>query len=265
VLVVVTVLLILTIVKTTQLPKTTVAGRVLGYAVLPVQKAFNYVGNQLNETYLFFHEIGEDKNEKQRLSLRVQALEDELRKLNNIEKENERLRQILNIKQEYKDFALEGATVTGRSAENWNSIIIINKGSNDGIKVNSGVISMNRGLVGRVTEVAPDWSKVLLITDMDSSVSCMVDRSRELGVIKGDLLGNKYGYLKMVYMLPEADISTDDVIVTSGFGGVLPKGILIGKVKEINQEKGELTKYSYIEPATDFKSLEEVLVIKSEK
>lgn len=237
--------------------------KAVGYVVMPIQKLFNYIIIQINETYAFFYEVGAVKGEKERLSLRVQALEDEIRQLGDIKRENERLKQMLDLKDEFKGYTFENAQVIGRNPENWNNIILINKGTDDGIKINSEVISINKGLVGRIIEAAPDWAKVMLITDPNSSVSTIVDRTRDLAVVRGDGVATKYGYVRLNYILPEADIITEDIVVTSGFGGVFSKGILIGKVKEIKQEANELTKYAYVEPAADLNRLEEVLVIKS--
>jgi len=237
--------------------------RVIGYIVLPIQKAFNFVKVEFNQAYLFFYEVGATKGEKEKLSLEVQQLQDQLRELNDIKKENERLKQMLGIKNEYKDKNMEAAQVIGRNPDNLNSVILINKGTNNGFNVNNEVISVNRGLIGRIIEVSTDWSKVMLITDPESSVSTILDRTRDLAVATGDAFASKYGFIKLTYILPEADIITDDIVVTSGYGGIFSKGILVGKVKEVKQEPNELTKYAYIEPAADFKRLEEVFVIKS--
>ena len=147
-------------------------------------------------------------------------------------------------------------------------LIIIDKGTQSGLSVNMAVISINNGLIGRIVEIGPNWSKVLLITDADSSVSSLNDRTRELAVTKGtkgDPVSDKYGFVKLTYLATDADIITGDIITTSGFGGVFPKGILIGKVKEVKLEANGLTKYAHIEPASDLKRLEEVVVIKGQR
>lgn len=243
----------------------TLPERIIGYIVLPVQKVVSFVKVQFNEAYYYFYEIGATKDEKQRLNLRVRDLESQVIELNDIKKENERLKQMLGLKNELRGQKIDSvpAQVIGRNPDNLNGIIIIDKGTNDGLKVDDMAMSLNKGLVGKITEVSTNWSKVLLLTDPESSVSCMIDRTRELTVAQGDAVANKYGYIKLTYILPEADIITDDVIVSSGYGGIFGKGILVGKVKEVKQEPKELTKYAYIEPTADFKRLEEVIVIKS--
>lgn len=237
--------------------------KIVGYIILPIQKSVNFLYVHINDTYNFFQEIGTLKSEKETLTLKLQESEDEVRQLQNLKVENQRLRQMLDLKNEYKNYVFENAQVIGRNPENWNSIILIDKGSNDGLKVNNQVLSLNKGLVGRIIEIGPNWSKVMLITDPDSSISSLVDRTRDITVARGDSTASDDGYIKLTYVLPDADIVTDDVIITSGFGGIFSKGILIGKVKEIHKESNDLMKYAYIEPATDFTNLEAVLVIKS--
>lgn len=239
--------------------------KIVGYTVLPFQKAFGFVETQFNDAYFFFHEIGADKSEKEKLSLEVQNLRDEISKLNDIQRENDRLKQILGLKDQYKEFNQEAAQVIGRDPENWDNIIEINKGTDDGLAVNDPVISVNGGLIGVVNGVGPNWSKVMLITDSDSSVSSIIDRTRDIAVTKGDPIADRYGYVKLTYLAADADIVTDDVIITSGFGGIYPKDIVIGKVKEVKMDSNGLTKFAYVQPDADLKTMEEVVVIKSVK
>ena len=239
--------------------------RIVGYVVLPFQKILNFVVVKINYSYMYFHDIGMLKDQNEKLSNKVQELNENQRYANNLKAENERLRNMLDLKQEYNNYDLESAQVIGRNAENWSSIILINKGTESGIKVDSQVISHNKGLIGRVIDVAPNWAKVMLITDSDSSVSSMIDRTRDLTVVRGDSVASKDGYVKLSYILPDAEIATNDEIVTSGYGGIFSKGLLIGKVVEIKNESNELTKYALVEPTADFKRIEEVLVIKDIK
>lgn len=237
--------------------------KIVGYIALPFQKVFGLIETEFNNAYSFFHEIGADKTEKEKLSLEVQKQREEIRNLNDMKRENDRLKQILGLKDQYKEYNLETAQVIGRNPENWDNIIMINKGTDNGLAINNPVMSINDGLIGEVIGIGTNWSKVMLITDSDSSVSSIVDRTRELAVTKGDPIADRYGYVKLTYLVSDADIVTNDVITTSGFGGIYPKGILLGKVKEIKMESNGLTKFAYVQPTADFKTMEEVVVIKS--
>lgn len=260
----ITIILTWSIISTKQTSENMSPGkRVVGFFIVPIQKAFNYIDKQIEDTFSFFQAVGKSKEENALLNARVFELQDELRKNQDIKLENERLKKMLDIKNEYKNYEFESAQVIGRNPENWNNVIIVDKGHEDGIKINSSVMSVSKALVGRVIEVGSNWSKIMLLTDTDSSVSSLVDRTRDIVITRGDGIASKYGLLKLTYVLADADLVQDDIIISSGYGGIFPKGILIGKVKEIKQEPNELTKYAYIEPATDFKKLEEVFIIKN--
>jgi len=169
--------------------------------------------------------------------------------------ENERLRGLLAFKKE-NPFKVIAARVIGRSAENLTSAMIINRGRDNGVKV--GMVAINYlGLVGRVIEVSASTAKVALVNNPNFAVSGIVKRSRQEGLVCG-ALGNS---LIMKYLPAEPDIQIDDTILTSGMTALYHKGLLIGKVAEINEEFSGLASYAIIKPAVDISNVEEVLVI----
>ncbi|MDD4953783.1 MAG: rod shape-determining protein MreC [Candidatus Omnitrophica bacterium] len=179
-------------------------------------------------------------------------------KINSLEEdrlENIRLQRILAFKQK-ADFRVLAARVIGRSADSWSSVIIINKGSNSGIRRGMAVITY-LGLLGRVSEAASSSAKVMLINDPHITVSAMVQRSRQEGAVSGTL-GN---HLIMRYLSEDADIKIGDVIITSGLDTIYPKGTLIGKVVAIGKEFSGLSHYAVINPALDLSGVEEALII----
>jgi rod shape-determining protein MreC len=148
------------------------------------------------------------------------------------------------------------ARVIGRSADNWSSIVIIDKGSYNGIR--RGFVAINYlGLVGRVIEVGDTASKIMLINDPSLGVSSVVQRSRQEGLVSGTL-GRS---LIMKYLPKDADIQPSDTIVTSGLTSAYPKGLLIGTVVSIGEEFSGLSRYAIIMPAVNLSSIEEVLII----
>src|SRR5207245_2213001 len=114
-----------------------------------------------------------------------------------------------------------------------------------------------RGLVGQVIEVTPNTSKVLLITDVSSSVDALVQSNRAKGVVNGSRTAN----LTMTYIPQREKIQTGDRIVTSGLGGVYPSGVLVGMVTDVRQNDVDLFQDALVEPAVDFGRLEEVMII----
>lgn len=174
--------------------------------------------------------------------------------------ENQRLAAMLAYKQSAVQFDLVTARVIARDPGNWTKSITINCGSSDGIQKDMTVVTA-RGLVGNVSSVTGSTAVVQLILDPRSAVGALVQRpeSRVAGIVEGNV--SRADLAKMVNIPRDADIQPGDVIITSGFGGIYPKGLLIGEVKSVTNEEGGLLKYAEIQTAVDFNKLEEVFVI----
>jgi rod shape-determining protein MreC len=146
--------------------------------------------------------------------------------------------------------------VTGRDTGNWYDVYTINKGMKDGISVNDAVIVSHGFLVGKVIEVGSNYSKLMAIIDERSSVSIIVNRTRDMGIVSGNSDADVIAIMEL-----EADIVKGDDIITSEYS-TLPKGLFVGKVKSVEKQEKKLQKVVVIEPSVDFKRLEEVFVIK---
>ena len=174
--------------------------------------------------------------------------------------ENERLRALIGYKQTMTQFDLVAARVIGRESATWSRMIVINRGRKDGVDADMAVVT-EKGLVGHVVEAGWNTSKVQLILDPRSSVGTSVQRaeSRVAGIVQGDL--DNPMMPQMVNIPKNADVVEGDVIVTSGFGGIYPKGIVVGLVSSLQNDSGGLLKVGLLEPAVDFQKLEDVMVI----
>lgn len=169
--------------------------------------------------------------------------------------ENIRLKNLLSLKKQLP-YKVIVSRVIARYPDNWSSIVIIDKGRANGIKKGFVVIDY-LGLLGRVIEAGQTTSKVMLINDPNVSVSSIVERSRQEGLISGTL-GNQ---LIMRYLPKDADIVVSDIVMTSGLTEFYPKGILIGTVVEVGEEFSGLSHYAIIRPNANLSNCEEVLII----
>jgi rod shape-determining protein MreC len=147
------------------------------------------------------------------------------------------------------------AEIIGESVDNNHDISLINRGSNQLVQHNY-VVLRKEGLVGRIQSVSPFQSSVQLITDHRSRVSALIQRNRIRGLIYGTHQG-----LEMRQINQHANIKIGDRVISSGLGGLYPKGLLIGWVKEIRHQKHELFKTAILDSAVDFNQIEEVFVI----
>ncbi len=175
--------------------------------------------------------------------------------------ENQRLRQLLAMKERlpYKTVA---ARIIGRDASNWWKSIQIDRGSNDGLRDNLAVLNAD-GLIGKTISVSRGEARVLLITDPNCKASAVIQETRDTGVVAGsDRAFARDPHCVMTYVSREAKIKAKQVVITSGLGGVFPKGILIGTVTgaSLNQQTG-MYQDIQIKPSVDFNKLEEVIVI----
>lgn len=176
-----------------------------------------------------------------------------------VEAENQKLRELLELKESYSTgWVTVAAEVTGREADNWYEKITINKGSSDGISEGMAVVDQN-GLIGKIVNVTAHTSQVLLIIDSTGSLGGMMQKSSIQGVLQG--IGGGKGLINMTKLPYNADIQLNDVVVTSGVGGVFPAGLLVGTVVKVNTSADGLSKEAIIEPYADFNDIQFVLVV----
>jgi rod shape-determining protein MreC len=205
--------------------------------------------------WLDYFQLVNVRQENKRLSREIDSLKMENSRYRELLATYERLRELFYVKEKINLPAIE-AQVTGMDPSGLFKSIIISKGKAAGLRLDMPVIH-TRGVVGRIVSLSKHYAKVLLIIDQNSAVDCLVQRSRARGMTKG-LTGN---ICKLDYVAESSDVSVGDVVITSGLGGVFPKGLTIGHVSKINKASTDLFQDIEITPAVDFSKLEEVLVI----
>jgi rod shape-determining protein MreC len=205
--------------------------------------------------WLKYFDLVDLGNENLRLRREIDALKMENDRNRERMATHERLRELLQFKNTM-NWPAVAAQVIGRDPTGWFESVIIDKGRNSGLKMNMPVVNA-AGVVGHLVSVSPNYSKVLLIVDQNSAVDCLVQRSREKGIVKGLSPRN----CKMDYVLKTGDVAPGDRLVTSGLGGVYPKGLPVGEVLEVKDNPWEFFKDIQVKPMVDFAKLEELLVL----
>lgn len=221
----------------------------------PFLKLSTFALNGVSAVWTEYVDLRGLRQENLHLKEEVHKLRVQLHALQEAALENERLLNIMELKGRTTGRTL-AARVIGKDATNWFQSVIIDKGSEAGIHRNMPVLAPE-GLVGRVVEVAAFSSKVQLITDPMSSVGAIVQRSRATAVAVGHLGMN----LRLKYLPLMADVAVGDRVITSGMGGIFPKGIPIGEVAWTRRPSGALFQEAEITPVVDLSQLEEVLII----
>lgn len=186
---------------------------------------------------------------------RVDSLSWEVTRLREVEEENRVLRSLLKFERKEQTEGIV-ARVIGRDLSHWNQSILINKGGADGVDKEAAVISA-QGVVGKVIEVAPHLSRVLLIIDRTSGVGGIIQNSRQTGIVEGGIGGECI----MKYLPRRLPVSSGEVVITSGLGQIYPPGLLIGTITSVQEEEFGLYKSAKLDPATRFNQLEVVMVL----
>lgn len=201
--------------------------------------------------YIYLIGVNEEnsllRNETAELKNRINSLQE-------VVYENQRLKELLNVK-ETTGYKVTTARIIGKSHNSFFNTLLIDKGVNDNVIKDMAVISKD-GLVGKILISSANTSKVLLITDRNSNVDVLIQRSRDSAIAEG-----VDGLIHLKYLSKDADVLLGDVVVTSGIGGVFKKGSVIGTVSRIENKAGNMFQYVEVKPSTDFSKLEEVLVM----
>lgn len=220
----------------------------------PFQKILWQTGKRLSIFFETLAEISSLKKENEELKLKIQDLLAENSSLKELKKENEILREALNIGLE-KEFKLSLVQIIGKDISQ--DFILINKGFENGISQNLPVITQQKILLGKIDEVYKNYSRVMLLTNKESSFDGKVAEKEILGQVLGK------GNLRILFDLipPEKEVLEGDLVETSALGGIFPKGILIGKIGKIQKSDIQALYQAEIYPLFDLGKLETAFVI----
>ena len=214
--------------------------------------AENYYG------YMFRYEALAAENEV--LEARIAEMEDVARQADSVSRENERLRQLLELKATHEDYKLVDAYIIGWSSTDWENTYTINRGTAAGIQENMCAITANGEVVGLVTEVGVNWAEVTTILDSTLEISGTIATSGYNGMVSGGYVDGNETLLQMNYLPSSAIIRNHDQVVTSG-STVYPRGLIMGYVVDAGFEETGVAKFALLDPAADINSLEQIFII----
>lgn len=258
--IVVTIIILVLLVFLTNLniEKMSYVENALSSFVMPIQNGLTYLKNKIAGNDTFFTDINNLKTENEALKQENSKLQQSLRELEIMKAENQTLKESLNLTEKYPEYKTMAGYVINRDITNYNEVLVINLGAKDGIKTNMTVIA-DEGLVGHVISVTDSTAKVQTIVDPATSVSCTISTTRDGILAKG--VASSESELRATYIPTDANLVQNDSVETSGQGGIYPKGIHVGTIKEVVNTKNITDRYAVIESAVDFSKLETVLVI----
>ena len=224
----------------------------------PLQNFVSKTINAVEDVWIRYFALIKVRQENERLKKELDLLRMENARYREIAAASKRLQELLRFKNTIP-WPVTEAQVIGRDPSGWFESVIIDKGRGSGLRMNMPVVDA-RGVIGRLVSVSSNYSKVLLLIDQNSAVDCLVQRSREKGIVKG----LSAGLCKLDYVVKAGDVVVGDVVVTSGMDRVFPKGLPVGEVVEVQDTPWEFFRDVKVRPMVDFSKLEDVLVIMKE-
>ena len=232
-----------------------------GAVVIPLQEGISKAGTWLAKRSEELVQIRSLIQENEQLKAQVDELTIENIRLQQDRYELTNLRELYELDAQYDEYDKVGARIIAKDSGNWFHSFVIDKGAEDGLQVDMNVMA-GSGLVGRIIDVGPNWSKVIAIIADNSNTSGMVLSTSDNLIVSGDLELYADGVISFEKLVDSADrVVEGDKIVTSNVSDKYLPGILIGYISSINVDSNNLTKSGLITPAVDFEHLEEVLVV----
>lgn len=229
----------------------------------PFQNGASSVTGQFSSVPDYLNGMNSLMKENEELKKEINQLQNQTISAAELQAENNRLKDLLSFAQEnMSDYEYITTNVINRSQSNWYNTMIISGGEDMGFKVNMPVVA-NGGLVGRIINVTSNTSEVMLILDKEGAVGGMVQETRAIGIVEGG--GNETDQMRLIHLSYDSALQKYNKVITSGLGGIYPKGLLIGYIKDWEVDAGGTTITAQVESFVDFDKLEEVMVIKSTK
>lgn len=226
----------------------------------PVQKLADVVSDKVQDAGAYFRSSASYKNENERLKQKIAEYENQLAQYGDMAQKISSYETMLGVKEENPDFELCSADIIGTDDGDLFTTLIINKGSNHNVSAKDPVV-MGNYLVGIVKKAYPSYSVVETILNPGINISAIESKTREVAYVTTDLEHVKNGLCLMESLDRTTSITPGGLVVTSGIGGLYPKGLIIGSVKEISESKFELSSYAVIEPGVEINEIEDVFVI----
>ncbi len=236
------------------------AKNIVGTVTMPVRWVATTIGNAFQGWGKYFASMKALDEKNKALIDENAALREQLQNAELLEKENERLRDYLDMKNKYPSFKMEEGMVISHSSGNYITNFTLNRGTLHGIEPNMPVVTKD-GIVGYVVEVGLNWCMVSTLIETATSVGAYIPRSEVVGIVSGDYSMRQEGTCKIGYIDAAADVQVGDTVYSSGTGSVYPADLKIGTVTSIEVDEYNRTLVATVTPAVDFSSLKWVMVI----
>lgn len=222
---------------------------------VPVQKALSLPAELARTGWGRYVALLDVRSDNERLRARIAELQEENLQYREALVESGRLQRIAEMRTDF-EAPMRPAQVVGQDVSPWFRSVLVDRGAGDGVRSGMPVVT-EAGVVGLVTATSPHAGRAMLLLDAQSAVDALVQRSRARGIVRGDGTDR----LSFEFFVRGDDVQVGDIVITSGFGGVYPKGLRIGEVVEVEPPGERLLQRAVLRPAVDFGRLEQIFVM----
>ena len=226
----------------------------------PIRAGVNSLTTQAEQYYSYMFEYEALKAENELLKAQIAQIEDDARKAAAVERENQRLREALDLTSAHEDYKLVDAYIIGWSSTDWTNTFTINRGTSAGIQEGMCAITANGEVVGLVTEAGPNYAIVKTVLDSTLEISSIIASSGYTGMVSGGYISGNETLLRMDYLSSSAVIRNKDEVVTSG-STVYPRNLILGHVVDAGFDDTGVAKYAILKPSADISSLEQIFIL----
>ena len=240
-------------------------GTLVQSILTPIRTGVSYLTDSAQQLYNYMFRFEAISAENAALKEQLAQMEDDARQSGAIARENERLRQLLELKQSHEDFELVDGYIISWSSNDWSSTVTINRGTNAGLEVGMCAITGSGQVVGIISSVGPNYAVIKTVLDSSIEISATLSASGSTGyngMVKGGYSSGLSGLLRMNYLPSNSVIHNNDQVVTTG-STVYPRGLILGYVIDAGYEDTGIAMYALLRPAADISSLEQVFIVTS--
>ncbi|MBQ1409723.1 MAG: rod shape-determining protein MreC [Oscillospiraceae bacterium] len=226
----------------------------------PFRSSASALVRQVERYYDYIFKYESLQAENQTLKAQIISMEEGVRSADSLQRENERLHQLLGLATEHEDYHFATAYIISWEDSSWKSAFTIGKGTNSGIHEGLVAVTEYGQVVGLVTAAGSNWATITTVLDSALDISATVASTGYNGVVEGALATGSEGLLRMNYLPTDSVLRNNDQVLTTG-STVYPRGLIIGYVTDANFDQTGVAKYALLKPAADLDDLEQVFVI----
>lgn len=241
---------------------TTVSQTAAGNLLTPLRSGVAAIDRQALRFYNYIFSYESLEAENAALKQQLAEMEEEVRTAQELQRENQRYEQLLEIKEANKDYIFEPAYLISWDASTWRSTFTIGKGEKHGLKPGMAALSENKQMVGIITDLGDNWATVTTILDSGLEISASIASSGYTGVVQGTYQSENTQVLRMNYLSTDAVLKNGDHVVTTG-STMYPKGLILGKITNVSLDETGVAKYAALKASCDLDDLEQVFILKS--